>query len=228
MREGWIWNVKIIRNLQDWEIDEFCNLLQCLDSRKLNDTRDMRVWKPDEKKGFLVRFMYTILCKRDNCRFSNGAPFKQIWKSRALPRVAFLTWKAVKETILTINMLKRRWITMVNKCYLCKSDEKTSNHLLLRCPKTHSLWTSVLGLLGLNCIMAENVSRELLAWAGFCKKTMHLSLIPLTIFWVVWKERNAKAFENIETNFTYVKDRWIYIFGYILFGRDINDWEDLG
>lgn len=63
VREGWIWNVKIIRNLQDWEIDEFCNLLQCLDSRKLNDTKDMRVWKPDEKKGFLVRFMYTILCK---------------------------------------------------------------------------------------------------------------------------------------------------------------------
>lgn len=41
--EGWIWDVKIIRNLQDCETNEFCNLLRCLNSRKLNDTRDMKV-----------------------------------------------------------------------------------------------------------------------------------------------------------------------------------------
>lgn len=95
---------------------------------------------------------------------------------------------------------------MVNRCYLCKSDEKTSNHLLLLCPKTHSLWTSVLGLLGLNCIMAENVSRELLAWAGFCKKTAFITNSTYYFLGCV-EGRNVRVFEDNETNFTYVRNR---------------------
>lgn len=88
--------MKLVRNLKEWEIDEFCNLLQCPDSKKLNDTRDMRVWKPYEKKGFSMKSIFTVLYKRDSNSFSKVAPFKQIWKSRAPSRVVFLLGKLRK------------------------------------------------------------------------------------------------------------------------------------
>lgn len=49
-----------------------------------------------------------------------------------------------------------------------------------------------------------------------------------SIFWVVWKEMNARVFEDIETNIVNIKNRWFYIFGSILLSHDILDWEDIG
>lgn len=90
--EGKAWNVKVKRNLRDWEINDYSNLLLCLDSMKLNDDRDKRVWKLDEIEGFSVKAMYKSLCMSDNSG-SKTAPFKQIWNTRAPPRMAFLTWE---------------------------------------------------------------------------------------------------------------------------------------
>lgn len=44
------------------------------------------------------------------------------------------------------------------------------------------------------------------AWDEVCKKKRLLRLIPLCIFWVVWKERNLRAFEGIEKDFTSTRD----------------------
>lgn len=55
--------------------------------------------------------------------------------------------------------------------------------------------------------MAGSERSELWSWAGLCKKRGHLFLISLPIFWVVWKKKNVRAFESIETNFTKIRDR---------------------
>lgn len=78
------------------------------------------------------------------------------------PRMAFFfAWEATNECILTIDMLKRKSNTFVNRCYLCQADEETCNHLLLICPMTYNIWASVFGPLRLNWVMTDNMSSEL-------------------------------------------------------------------
>lgn len=82
--------------------------------------------------------------------------------------------------------------------------------------------------MGMRWVMAGNVKNELWAWAGICKKKKHLFFISLTIFWDVWKERNVRVFEEIETDFVNIKNRWFHTFGSTLLDHDILDWDDLG
>lgn len=46
--------LKVLRNLHDWEIAEYNNLLLCLDKIKLTGKNDERIWKLDSNRGFSV------------------------------------------------------------------------------------------------------------------------------------------------------------------------------
>lgn len=43
-------------------------------------------------------------------------------------------------------------------------------------------------------------------------------LIPISIMWVVWKERKFRAFDGIEKDFNYIKNRWIHTSGFLFLG----------
>lgn len=151
-----------------------------------------------------------------------------IWKANAPPRTSFFTWKAAKERILTLDNLMKRGIPLTNRCFLCNCNEESCNHILLWCPLTHNLWTLVYSLLGISWVIAGSVKSELLAWDGLYKKNKSSRLIPLTIFWVIWKERNNKAFDGKEVNFCNIKNRWFHYFGSILLAHNLDNLDDLG
>lgn len=72
-----MWSVRVNRNLQDWEVDDYNNLLLCFTNIKLAEYKVKRVWKLDEKRGFLVKSFYNYLSERDG-RDGMTTPFKQI------------------------------------------------------------------------------------------------------------------------------------------------------
>lgn len=76
--------------------------------------------------------------------------------------------------------------------------------------------------------MAGTVKEELLAWEMLSRKNKKFRLIPLTIFWVVWNERNNKAFEGKEDTFGNILNKWFHIFGSIALEHNINHFDDLG
>lgn len=55
-------------------------------------------------------------------------------------------------------------------------------------------------LLGINWVMAGAVRGEVWAWEGLSIKQSIANLIPLILFWVLWNERNDRAFagDNVE------------------------------
>lgn len=65
-----------------------------------------------------------------------------------------------------------------------------------------------------------------LGWGVY--KEQIVELIPLSIFLVVWKEKNLRAFEGIEKEFNVIRDNWIYSFAFMLLGHDIKGHEDVG
>lgn len=114
---------------------------------------------------------------------------KMICRTKASPRVSFFAWQASKDRILTIDNLIKRGIVLTKKCFLCKNNAESSNHLLFWCPITYNLRTMVYGLLGICWVMVGSVKDELFAREIVCKKNKNFILILLTIFWVIWKKK---------------------------------------
>lgn len=123
-------------------------------------------------------------------------PSNIIWKVGTTPRISFFAWEAAKGRILTTDNLMRRGIITVSRCFLCKNSLDSCNHLLLECSITHKLWSTALSLLGLSWVRNDSISSKLFAWEGFGNNRKKFRLISLTIFWVIWKERNNLAFEG--------------------------------
>ena len=121
-------------------------------------------------------------------------------------KIAFLIWEASHGKILTIDNLQKRGITLVNRCYMCKGESESVDHLLLHCKVARALWELAINCLGI-CWAAPNfVSSHLLAWEGMFGKKVRKKhkagwMFPQVIFWCIWRERNRRAFEGIETLF---------------------------
>jgi hypothetical protein len=54
----------------------------------------------------------------------------RVWQTQALSRVAFFVWSAALGKILTLDNLRKHHVIVINKCFMCKSNEETVDHLL--------------------------------------------------------------------------------------------------
>ena len=66
---------------------------------------------------------------------------------------------------LTLDMLQRRGVPLVNGCFLCQQCEESANHLLLHYSITRILWELHFSLFGATWIMSGFV----LALHGSCR-----------------------------------------------------------
>ncbi|WMV42575.1 hypothetical protein MTR67_035960, partial [Solanum verrucosum] len=98
--------------------------------------------------------------------------------------------------------------TLCSRCFLCGETSETVNHLFLHCKYTHHLWRIFLSLKGISWTMPRKVAEALLCWEEACvhaKDRGRWRIIPGAIWWAVWKERNSRCFESIESNVQKVK-----------------------
>lgn len=84
----------------------------------------------------------------------------------------------------------------------------------------------VYNLLGISWVIIGSVKGEMLAWEGLRSSNKCHILIPLTILWIIWKERSSRIFEGKETDFGTIKDRWLYFFGSIVLSHNLDSLED--
>ena len=146
---------------------------------------------------------------------SEAFPTSLVWNPWVLVRVSFFTWELLWGRILTLEQLKRRWWRIPYRCYMCKGDEETTNHSLLHYWKQPCYGFLFILLLRIGWVMHFFVREVLLSWNGSCvkkKRMKALRLAPLCFFWIIWKEKNQKTFENIEKGNRVIKCTFMYIF----------------
>ena len=80
--------------------------------------------------------------------------------------VSFFAWEVSWNKISTIDQLKRRGWNMLNRCYLCKEKEETSDHLILFCETATVLWSFIFSLFGVQLVLHSSIKRNLLGWHG--------------------------------------------------------------
>ena len=65
-----------------------------------------------------------------------------------------------------MDKLKRRGLTLVNRCIMCEEDEETIDHLLIHCKCAKMLWDLFLSIVGISWVFPHSVLHSLLAWQG--------------------------------------------------------------
>lgn len=132
---------------------------------------------------------------------SESFPTMIIWNSWASTKVSCFVWELMWKEILTLDILKRRGWTLVNKCFLCKGKEEFCDHILLHFSKANMLWQLVFSLSWVVWVLHTCVHATLLGWHNYSigkKRRKAWNVAPLCLFWTICKERNKRAFENVE------------------------------
>ena len=215
MEDRRIWDVRLIRDLNEWEMDEGLHFLHMLGANNPPlDVGDRMRWKLKPNGEFDTRSYYNKLRDSPSIVF----PWKGIWRVKALRQVSFFIWCVVWNKILTGDNLRLRRLVLVDWCIMCRNCGETVDHLLLYCEMAHWLWCFALKSFGLSWVIPRLIP-DLLFWLVELvgKHSSQIwNLVPLCILWCIWKERNRRTFEDLDSSI----DQLLASFGETLF-----DWS---
>jgi hypothetical protein len=172
---------------------------------------DRLVWNPSKKGFFEVSSYYEVLIRRNGPSF----PWKSIWRVKAPTRVAFFVWSVALGKILTHDNLHKRNIVVIEWCCMYKKNGESIDHLLLHCEVARDLWSYILVLFGVECVMPRTVLEVLTSWGalvGYGRDKEVRRLAPLCLLWCIWWERNVRLFEDVETSMVELRKRLLNMF----------------
>jgi hypothetical protein len=149
MIESHQWNASFLHSLNDWEVEDLASFYSLLYSYMLGGRADKIWWVPSRKKKFEVRSFYNIFISNVRLPF----PWNSIWRTKALPRVAFFVWSIALGKILTLDSLRKKNMVLVNRCGMCKKDVESIDHLFLHCECAQFLWNAFFNRFGLAWVM---------------------------------------------------------------------------
>ena len=194
-----IWNVRLIRDLNEWEMDEGLLFLRILGvNTPPLDVGDRKRWKLKPNGEFDTQSYYNKLRDSPSIVFR----WKGIWRVKAPRQVSFFIWCVAWNKILTGDNSRLRRLVLVDWCIICRHCEETVDHLLLHCEMAHRLWSFALKSFDLSWVIPRSIPDLLFGWWNWLEK--HLSqiwnLVPLCILWCIWKERNRRTFEDFNSS----------------------------
>ena len=105
----------------------------------------------------------------------------------------------IKRACLTQEVLQKKKRQLVSRCFLCMVTEETNKHLFLHYKYTAQLWNLFLNITGYSWAMPKHTPDLLSCWirrGGSKSQKRWWRLIPSCIWWSVWRERNARCFED--------------------------------
>ncbi|RVW16745.1 hypothetical protein CK203_076449 [Vitis vinifera] len=175
------WNLRFLRDFNDWEMDMIGNLLHVLRDYKPSMEEDSVCWKGGRNDKYRVKEAYRLVARPNDI----GFPSRCIWVDSVPTKVAFYAWEATWGRVLTLDRLQKRGWQLPNCCFLCGREEETVNHILIHCIIVRVLWDIVIGLSGVQWVFPETVKEVLTSWRGpfVGKKRKKIwKSIPLCIF----------------------------------------------
>ena len=150
-------------------------------------------WNHTRSGKFEVRSYYKLLSSRGVPDF----PCRSVWQAKVPHKVAFFTWLAALGKNITIDNLHRRKVCILDWCFMCKRAGETGEHL---CEYVRELWSMLFCIFGIHWVMPNKVSALLACWRRNINTRQNLiwDAIPSCLMWLIWRERNHRAFEDSE------------------------------
>jgi hypothetical protein len=120
-----------------------------------------------------------------------------------LLKCKFFAWMVIQNRIWTTDRLERHGWENCGRCKLYNQVQESAVHLLFKCRFMIRVWSNAKTWIGLNditpsdCHIAPSVKR---LWTVVIHRTSQFrkalpSFVMITL-WEIWKEKNARAFQN--------------------------------
>ena len=192
------WDVQFCYPVHDWELESLALFMNITYSTFVQGVGPDEVcWKRTKSQGFEVWGYYHILSPSIVISF----PWKMVWQSKVPPRVAFFFWSDSLGKILTTDNPQKRWIIVLDRCYMRKRCGELVDHLLLHCLIAYELWSPMLCLFGIHWVMLHRVIKLLASWQVKFSQHHNIAIWRLVLHcltWCIWWEWNARSFEGCE------------------------------
>ncbi|KAL4283563.1 hypothetical protein GQ457_16G029270 [Hibiscus cannabinus] len=196
---GWNWNFQLRRQLYDWEISQWEDLMALLRSfRASNLNSDWVCWAGSSDGKYSVSSFGKFFSKQREGDFEWS---RLVWRGIAPPKVEFFYWLVVQNRIPVKVELVKRGVSSITElsCPLCGNKFETAAHLLFNCDISWLIWMQFAAFWGLSLVLPENPISFLYAWEGARHDVSSDSiwhLIPFVIIWSIWLTRNEIVFEK--------------------------------
>ena len=134
--------------------------------------------------------------------YNNSQPVhwvSHLWKPFIPPRVSCLSWKIMQNRVPTQDNLQKRGMFFVSRCEICKTNVDNVEHLFLKCPYAHTLWSWLFSSFLINKDIPNSTSHM---WRMIFKVRMSSQLLNLWIsgcmlaFHLIWDTRNQAIFDG--------------------------------
>lgn len=106
---------------------------------------------------FSLKSYYEKLLVKEEVDF----PRNLIWIPKVPRQLCLFTWLAIKGVILTAEKLRKRKVTYVSWCYMCKANV---GHLLLYRQVVTRLWWEILRWFGIGWVMPDTIKELMFSW----------------------------------------------------------------
>ncbi|KAK9756441.1 hypothetical protein RND81_01G097700 [Saponaria officinalis] len=130
-----------------------------------------------------------------------------IWEPLALPKHSLVCWTAFHGRLATVDNLQQRGFCFANRCFLCKHDFESIDHLFFNCAYVNEVWRGVWGSLG-STRRSRSFHQEVewlhLHHRGSNPLARVFKMVFVAIVYHCWIERNARVFCNSEHDSSYV------------------------
>jgi hypothetical protein len=203
------WNVIFGREIHDWEVEVVTSFYQRLQIASIRMGAKINCGEIPLKREGLRSKISSELCLMQKVTAFLG----RVCGGLRLPQgQLFFVWSAALGKILTLDNLRKRQVVVVNRCYMCKKDGESVDHLLLHCEVAHALWCNIFSWLGLSWVMPSCVS-DLCACrcsSGRTKSDVVWKMGPICYFWTLWRERNNRCFKDVESSMEAIIASFLY------------------
>ena len=104
------WGPTFRRTLRESDVANLFCLLQMLEHIFIpQEGRDCRVWIPSQDGVFSVSLFFSAI----STNFYSKNHYEFLWKSKFPPRVIAFGWLVLRDSILTLDNLHKRWWSML-------------------------------------------------------------------------------------------------------------------
>lgn len=181
-----------------------CSILGLIQNTPLpiyTQATDHPSWKGSLHGNFSVSAAYKMINGQDTD--PNG--WKWFWKLKIPEKLKSFIWIILHNKLPTNQLRALRGMTTQDSCPRCNAGPEDINHLFRVCPKAADHWRATV----FGQSMRGNLDSSIVDWCG---KNLGKSKILVVVlgslgtsyslpqFGKIWKDRNIKSFDNLDSN----------------------------